>query len=80
MIIMQKKKHDQIRIRDSLKDLHIQMQKRNKLKTPKELGADEKFEDVPNRLSDLDKVGKVNKVSTSTIQHMRGGSAFDYND
>ena len=56
------------------------MQKRNKLKTPKELGADEKFEDVPNRLSDLDKVGKVNKVSTSTIQHMRGGSAFDYND
>ena len=26
---MQKKKHDQIRIRDSLKDLHIEIQKRN---------------------------------------------------
>ena len=75
---MQKKKHDQLRIRDSLKDLHIQIKKRNKSKTPKELGMHEKFEDVPTRLSDRDKdYGKVNKVSTSTIQHMRGGSTFE---
>jgi len=74
---MQKKKHDQLRIRDSLKDLHIQIQKENKSKTPKELGMHEKFEDVPDRLSDRDKIGRVNKVSTSTIQHMRGGGTFD---
>ena len=74
---MQKKKHDQLRIRDSLKDLHIQIQKENKSKTPKELGMHEKFEDVPDKLSDRDKIGRVNKVSTSTIQHMRGGGTFD---
>jgi|TARA_E500000318_G_C3466283_1_gene174689 hypothetical protein len=74
---MQKKKHDQLRIRDTLKDLHIQIQKENKSKTPKELGMHEKFEDVPDRLSDRDKIGRVNKVSTSTIQHMRGGGTFD---
>ena len=73
---MQKKKHDQLRIRDTLKDLHIQIQKENKSKTPKELGMHEKFEDVPDRLSDRDKIGRVNKVSTSTIQHMRGGGTF----
>ena len=51
--------------------------KRNAKKTPKELGADERFEDVPTRLSDKDRYGKVNRVSTSTIQHMRGGSTFE---
>ena len=74
---MQKKKHDQLRIRDSLKDLHIEIQKINKSKTPKELGMEEKFEDVPTRLSDKDRIGRVNKISSSTIQHMRGGSTFD---
>ena len=74
---MQKKKHDQIRIRDSLRDLHLQLQKRNKTKTPKELGMMEKFEDVPTRLSDKDKIGRVNKISSSTIQHMQKGSTFD---
>jgi len=28
-------------------------------------------------LSDRDKIGRVNKISSSTIQHMRGGSTFD---
>ena len=74
---MQKKKHDQLRIRDSLKDLHIEIQKINKSKTPKELGMEEKFEDVPTTLSDKDRIGRVNKISSSTIQHMRGGSTFD---
>ena len=74
---MQKKKHDQLRIRDSLKDLHIEIQKINKSKTPKELGMEEKFEDVPTTLSDKDRIGRVNKISSSTIQHMRGGNTFD---
>ena len=75
---MQKKKHDYLRVRDSLKDLHIQIQKVNKSKTPKELDMDEKFEDVPTRLSDRDKdYGKVKRVSTSGIEHMRGGSSFE---
>ena len=74
---MQKKKHHQLRIRDSLTDLHLQLQKKNKQKTPKELDMHEKFEDVPTKLSDRDKIGRVNKVSTSTIQHMRGGGTFD---
>ena len=75
---MQKKKHDQIRIRDSLKDLHLQIQKQNKSKTPKELGMEERFEDVPTTLSNRDKdYGRVSKVSSSTIQHMRGGSHFE---
>jgi len=74
---MQKKKHDQLRIRDSLKDIHIQIQKENKNKTPQELGMKERFEDVPTRLSDRDKVGRVVKVSSSGITHMRNGSTFD---
>jgi len=75
---MQKKKHDQLRVRDSLKDIHIEIQNINKSKTPKELDMIEKFEDVPESLSNRDKdIGKVNKISTSTIQHMRGGSTFE---
>ena len=54
---MQKKKHDQLRIRDSLKDLHKQLQKINRSKTPKELGMNEKFEDHPK--GDSDKDGKI---------------------
>jgi hypothetical protein len=74
---MQKKKHDQLRIRDSLKDIHIQIQKENKSKTPKELDMHERFEDVPDKLSDRDKIGRVKRVSTSGIEHMRGGGTFD---
>ena len=53
---MQKKMHDKLRIRDSLKDIHI---------------------DVPDKLSDRDKIGRVKRVSTSGIEHMRGGGTFD---
>jgi DNA-directed RNA polymerase specialized sigma subunit len=69
MIIMQKKKHDQIRIRDSLKDLHLEIQKQNKLKTPKELGMDERFEDVSTELSERDKdYGRVFKKPTEILK------------
>jgi len=74
---MQKKKHDQLRIRDSLKDLHIQIQKANKIKTPKELGMHEKFEDVPETLSNKDKIGKVYKKPTSEIHNSRNSGYFD---
>jgi len=61
-------------VRNSHKDLV----ERNKKMTPQELGMDEKFEDVPISLSDKDKeIGRVNKVSSSGIHHMRGGSAFE---
>tara|TARA_R100000329_G_C7590757_1_gene209517 strand:- start:841 stop:1089 length:249 start_codon:yes stop_codon:yes gene_type:complete len=66
------------RYRNSIVDLQRELWKKNAKKTPKELGDDERFEDVPTRLSDLDKdYGRVNRVSTSTIQHMRGGSTFE---
>ena len=66
------------RYANSIVDLQRDLWKKNAKKTPKELGADERFEDVPTRLSDRDKdYGRVSRVSTSTIQHMRGGSAFE---
>ena len=74
---MQKKKHDQLRIRDSLTDLHIQLQKRNKTMTPKELDAHEKFEDVSEALSNKDKIGKVFKKPTSEIHNSRNSGYFD---
>ena len=65
------------RYANSIVDLQRDLWKKNAKKTPKELWADERFEDVPTRLSDNDRYGKVNRVSTSTIQHMRGGSTFE---
>ena len=57
---------------------HKKLVERNKKLTPQELDMDEKFEDVPTRLSDRDKdYGKVKRVSTSGIEHMRGGSTFE---
>tara|TARA_R110002020_G_scaffold31170_4_gene97550 strand:+ start:615 stop:860 length:246 start_codon:yes stop_codon:yes gene_type:complete len=57
---------------------HKKLVERNKKLTPQELDMHEKFEDVPTRLSDRDKdYGKVKRVSTSGIEHMRGGSTFE---
>ena len=61
-------------IRNSHKDLV----ERNKKMTPQELEMDEKFEDVSTVLSDRDRdIGRVNKVSSSGIEHRRGGSTFE---
>jgi hypothetical protein len=65
------------RDRSSIRDIQKQIQKENAKKTPQELGMDEMFEDVPTRLSDRDKYGKVHKVSTSSLTHRRSGSTFD---
>ena len=63
------------RDRNSIKDIQKQIQKQNANKTPEELGMDEMFEDDPRAVREKD-YGRVNRVSTSTIQHMRGGSLF----
>ena len=57
------------RIRNSILDLHLTIKKENKNKTRQELEENEKFEDVPTRLSNRDKdIGRVKRISTSTIQ------------
>ena len=61
-----------------VRDVHKELVERNKKMTPQELDMHERFEDVPESLSNMDKdIGRVNKSSTSTIQHMRGGGTFD---
>ena len=65
------------RDRNSIRDIQKQIQKQNAKKTPEELGMDEMFEDVPTKLSDRDKYGKVHRVSTSSLLHRRNGSTFD---
>ena len=65
------------RYANSIVDLQRDLWKRNAKKTPKELGADERCEDVPTRLSDKDRYGRVNRIPTSTIQHRRNGSTFE---
>lgn len=64
------------RDRNSIRDIQKQIQKQNAKKTPEELGMDEMFEDDPRAVREKD-YGRVNRVSTSTIQHMRGGGTFD---
>jgi len=73
---MQKKKHDQLRIRDSLKDLHLQIQKENKSKTPKELGMHEKFEDSPKAINEIE-YGRVYRKATAT---QKGGVSSIYDN
>ena len=65
------------RYANSIVDLQRDLWKRNAKKTPKELGADERFEDGPTRLSYKDRYGRVNRIPTSTIQHRRNGSTFE---
>ena len=64
------------RYRNSIVDLQRDLWRKNAKKTPKELGMDERFEDDPRAIREKD-YGRVNRVSTSTIQHMRGGSQFE---
>ena len=64
------------RYRNSIVDLQRELWKKNSKKTPKELGMDERFEDDPRAIREKD-YGRVNRVSTSTIQHMRIGSQFE---
>ena len=65
------------RDRASIRDIQNKIRQANSKKTPSELGMEERFEDVPTRLSDRDKYGKVHRVSTSSLVHRRNGSTFD---
>jgi|TARA_R100001460_G_scaffold84873_1_gene126178 hypothetical protein len=73
---MQKKKNNQLRIRDSLKDIHIQIQKENKSKTPKELGMDERFEDCPKAINEIE-YGRVFRKPTEIV---KGGVSSIYDN
>ena len=64
------------RYRNSIVDLQRELYQRNAKMTPKELGMDERFEDDPRAIREKD-YGRINRVSTSTIQNMRGGSQFE---
>ena len=64
------------RYRNSIVDLQRELYKRNSKMTPRELEEDERFEDDPRAIREKD-YGRINRISTSTIQHMRGGSPFE---
>ena len=64
------------RYRNSIVDLQRDLQRANAKKTKEELEENERFEDDPRAIREKD-YGKVNRISTSTIQHMRGGSPFE---
>ena len=64
------------RYRNSIVDLQRDLYKRNAKMTPKELGMDERFEDDPRAIREKD-YGRVNRISTSTIQHMQRGGIFE---
>ena len=64
------------RYRNSIVDLQRDLYKANAKKTKKELGEDEKFEDDPRALKEIE-YGRVKKKPTTMIYAMRKGDAFD---
>lgn len=60
------------RIRNSILDLHLEIQKENRNKTRQELELDERFEDHPHADRDKD-IGRVKRISTSGIQDRNRG-------
>tara|TARA_Y100001938_G_scaffold149754_1_gene237803 strand:- start:991 stop:1221 length:231 start_codon:yes stop_codon:yes gene_type:complete len=60
------------RRRASIRDLQRQLEIRNSKRTPKELGMDEKFEDDPRALKEIEYGRVVRKVTTT----LSGGSTL----
>ena len=60
------------RRRASIRDLQRQLGIRNSKRTPKELGMDEKFEDDPRALKEIE-YGRVVRKATTTLS---GGSTL----
>jgi len=60
------------RRRASIRDLQRQLEIRNSKRTPKELGMDEKFEDDPRALKEIE-YGRVVRKATTTLS---GGSTL----
>ena len=55
------------RYRNSIVDLQRELYQRNAKMTPKELGMDERFEDDPRAISEID-VGRVVRKPTEVIK------------
>ena len=60
------------RYRNSIVDLQRDLQRANAKKTPQELGEDERFEDDPRALKEIE-YGRVVRKSTSGIDDRRRG-------
>ena len=60
------------RYRNSIVDLQRDLQKANAKKTKEELGEDERFEDDPRALKEIE-YGRVVRKSTSGLQDRRRG-------
>ena len=60
------------RYRNSIVDLQRDLQRANAKKTPQELGEDERFEDDPRALKEIE-YGRVVRKSTSGLQDRRRG-------
>ena len=64
------------RYRNSIVDLQRDLQRANAKKTKKELGEDERFEDDPRALKEIE-YGRVVKQPTTMKYSLKKGNVFD---
>ena len=64
------------RYRNSIVDLQRDLQRANAKKTPQELGEDERFEDDPRALKEIE-YGRVVRKPTTMLYAMKKGDVFD---
>ena len=64
------------RYRNSIVDLQRDLQRANAKKTPQELGEDERFEDDPRALKEIE-YGRVIRKPTTMLYAMKKGDVFD---
>ena len=64
------------RYRNSIVDLQRELWKQNAKKTPQELGMDERFEDDPRALKEIE-YGRVVRKPTTMLYAMKKGDVFD---
>jgi len=64
------------RYRNSIVDLQRDLQRANAKKTPQELGEDERFEDDPRALKEIE-YGRVVRKPTTMTYAMKKGDVFN---
>ena len=64
------------RYKNSIVDLQRDLQRANAKKTPQELGEDERFEDDPRALKEIE-YGRVVRKPTTMLYAMKKGDVFD---
>ena len=64
------------RYRNSIVDLQRDLQRANAKKTPQELGEDERFEDDPRALKEIE-YGRVVRKPKTMLYAMKKGDVFD---